>query len=234
MAGMSELIDRMLGADAAGRLNGRGPHFYLLRTPHEVICRVHTRVDPDAVLALEQIAMAERGRQRDWPLEYGHYLRILGSLATVKAVRAGPLFTVPASVDTAPAATRIGRDNVDLLRGGLDEWLPDAAAGRLIYAALADGRAVSICASVQSFAGAHVAGVETLPAYRGRGLGAQTVAAWATAVARLNATALFGTSFDNLASQGIARRLGMTLLGAEFSIECDFPEHPRDGKIWPG
>ena len=30
----------------------------------------------------------------------------------------------------------------------------------------------------------------------------------------------------DLASQGVARRLGMTLLGAEFSVECDFPQDP--------
>jgi hypothetical protein len=224
MTAMSDLVDRMLDVDAGGRLAGQGPHFYLLRTPSEVICRVHARIDDDVASSLKQIATAERGRQRDWPLEYGQYLALLGSVAPVKAMRAGPMFSVPASTDAR--ATKIGPENTDLLRGGLDEWLPDVAAGRLIYAALADGRAVSICASVSVFEGAHVAGVETLPAYRGRGLATQAVAGWATAVSRLGAIALYGTSFDNLASQGVARRLGMTLLGAEFSVECDFPQDP--------
>jgi len=228
MTTMSDLVDRMLGVGADGRFAAHGPHFYLLRTPHEAVCRVHARVDDGVARSLEAIAIAERGRQRDWPLEYGQYLALLGSLAPVKAMRAGPMFSVqPPAVPSA--ATKIGLENADLLRGGLDEWLPDVAAGRLIYAALADGRAVSLCASVQAFAGAHVAGVETLPAHRGRGLATQAVAGWAAAVSRLNAVALYGTSFDNLASQGVARRLGMTLLGAEFSVECAFPEDPS----WP-
>lgn len=220
----------MTGVDKTGRLTGPGPHFYLLRTPHEVVCRCHTQLDAGVSQALEQIAMAQRGRQRDWPLEYGRYLALLSSLAPVKAMRAGPLFRVE-PVGGVAAATQITPENADLLRGGLEEWLPDVAEGRLMYAALADGRAVSICCSVHAFEGAHVAGVETLPfhrrrglAARRRGLAAQAVASWAGAVSRLKAIALYGTTFDNLASQGVARRLGMTLLGAEFSVECAFAD----------
>ena len=213
----------MTGVDKTGRLTGPGPHFYLLRTPHEVVCRCHTRLDAGVSQALEQIAMAQRGRQRDWPLEYGRYLALLGSLAPLKAVRAGPLFRVE-PVGGVAAATQITPENADLLRGGLEEWLPDVAEGRLMYAALADGRAVSICCSVHAFEGAHVAGVETLASHRRRGLAAQAVASWAGAVSRLKAIALYGTTFDNLASQGVARRLGMTLLGAEFSVECAFAD----------
>jgi predicted GNAT family acetyltransferase len=84
----------------------------------------------------------------------------------------------------------------------------------------ADGRAVSLCASVIAVDEAHAAGVETLPAYRQRGLAADAVAAWAGAVLRMNATPFYGTTFDNLASQGVARRLSMKLEGSEFSVEC--------------
>ena len=79
-------------------------------------------------------------------------------------------------------ATRITPANAELLRGGLDEWLPDVASGLPMCAAIVDGRAVSLCASVDAARGAHAAGVETLPAYRGRGLASQAVAAWAQAV----------------------------------------------------
>jgi GNAT superfamily N-acetyltransferase len=176
------------------------------------------------VRVLERIALAERGRQRDWPLEYGQYLNVLGLLAPLKAMRAGPLYRLSEPPAGAASAMRIIGSNADLLRGGLDEWLPDVAEGRPMYATVVDGHAVSVCASVHVFEGAHVTGVETLPPYRRRGLAAQAVASWAHAVSRLNAAPLYGTSFDNLASQGVARRLGMKLLGVEFSIECAFPE----------
>ena len=213
----------MIGVDATGRLAGSGPHFYVLRTPQQVMCRCHARLGDDLARALEQIVMAERGRQRDWPLEYGQYLNVLSSLAPLRAVRAGPLYSFSAPPVGTGGATRITRNNAYLLRGGLDEWLPDVATGRLIYATVVDGHAVSLCASVQVFEGAHVAGVETLPSHRRRGLAVEAVASWAGAVSRLNAVPLYGTTFDNLASQGVARRLGMQLLGAEFSVECAFP-----------
>jgi hypothetical protein len=222
MVDVFELIDRMSGADATGRLNGAGPHLYVFRTADAVLCRCHAGLGGDVVEALERVALAERGRQRDWPLEYGRYLAILAAVAPPKAVRAGLLYRV---VEPAGGiATRITASNADLLGGGLDEWLPDVVLGRPMYAALVDGRAVSVCTSVNAFEGAHVAGVETLPSYRRRGLATQAVASWARAVSRLNATALYGTTFDNLASQGVARRLGMKLLGAEFSVECAFPQ----------
>jgi GNAT superfamily N-acetyltransferase len=218
MASVVELIERMVGADETGRITGAGRRLYVLRTREGVLCRCHADLSADAVAALERIAAAERGRHRDWPRDYARYLSVLASVARVEAVRAGMLYRVTNPPEGT--ATRITPANVHLLRGGLDEWRPDVEADRLVYAAIADGRAVSICASVRETEGAHAAGVETLPAYRRRGLAAEAVAAWASAVIRLGATPFYGTTFDNLASQGVARHLAMELVGSEFSVEC--------------
>ena len=212
------MLDRMVGADGHGRLTKAGPHLYVLRTADAVLCRAHVKLSDDVVGSIKRIAQSERGRQQDWPHEYGQYLAILASVAPVKAVRSGLLYRI---VDPPKgAATRITRHNAHLLRDGLDEWLPDIDAGRLLYAAVVDGRAVSVCASVNEVEGAHEAGVETLLSYRRRGLATHAVAAWAGAVLRMNATPFYGTTFDNLASQGVARRLYMKLVGSEFSVEC--------------
>ena len=218
MADVLELVDRMIGPDTHGRLTGAGPHLYVFRTTDAVLCRVHVDLSAGVAESLERIALAKRGRQRDWPQEYGQYLAVLASVGPVKAVRAGLLYRI---VDPPPGtATRITRANANLLRDGLDEWAPDVDAGRLIYAAIVDGRAVSICASVNEVDGAHEAGVETLPSHRQKGLAAHAVAAWAGAVLRMNATPFYGATFDNLASQGVARRLAMEVVGSEFSVEC--------------
>jgi predicted GNAT family acetyltransferase len=87
-------------------------------------------------------------------------------------------------------------------------------------AMVVDGRAVSICASVKASTAAHCAGVETLPEYRGRGLAALAVAGWARTVLATGATPFYGTTFDNLPSQNLARRLSLRLIGSEFSVEC--------------
>jgi hypothetical protein len=53
------------------------------------------------------------------------------------------------------------------------------------------------------------------------GFGARAVLAWARAVRSQGAAPIYGTTFDNIASQGVARRLGLTLIAGEFSIECE-------------
>jgi RimJ/RimL family protein N-acetyltransferase len=57
------------------------------------------------------------------------------------------------------------------------------------------------------------AGVETLEAFRGRGLATAAVACWARAVQRSGRLALYSTSWDNAPSQAVARRLSARLYG---------------------
>ena len=60
-----------------------------------------------------------------------------------------------------------------------------------------------------------------MAAYRGRGFACQAVTAWARAVQTLGSVPFYATTFDNLSSQGVARRLGLDLVGSEFSVECE-------------
>src|SRR5439155_1446662 len=163
----------MFASDERGRLTGHAPHLYLLRTRESLICRCHADLADAVVDALDGLARRPRGRPRECGREYADYARVLSSVAPLKALRAGMLYSFPARLESADTAVSIGNDNAELLLGGLDEWLPDVAAGLPMMAMLADGRAVSICASVNASTSAHCAGVETLPAYRGRGLASQ-------------------------------------------------------------
>jgi hypothetical protein len=47
------------------------------------------------------------------------------------------------------------------------------------------------------------------------------VAAWAKAVNAAGAAPFYSAAFDNETSQGVAKRLGLSLIGSEFSIECE-------------
>jgi len=80
-------------------------------------------------------------------------------------------------------------------------------------------KAISVCRSVRISAPAHEAGVETLPEFRGKGHATAVVAVWARAVRSLGSEPLYSTSSGNLASQALARKLGLIQYGVDFHIE---------------
>jgi predicted GNAT family acetyltransferase len=85
-------------------------------------------------------------------------------------------------------------------------------------AALAHGEVVSVCHSARLSSRAAEAGVETLAPFRGHGHASRAVAAWAIAIREMGRVPLYSTSWDNAASQGVARRLALRLYGVDFSI----------------
>lgn len=211
----------MFATEAGGRLTGNAPQLHVLRTREHLIARFHAALTDEIAASLRSRAEAPRGRAGHWARDYAAYHEILRGVGPLTEVRAGPLYAVPDLGNPPSDVVSIGPDNRDLLRHGLDEWQPDVDAGLPMAAVVRDGRAVSVCASVRASRAAHFAGVETLPDHRGLGLAAGAVTAWAQAVQALGAAPYYGTTFDNLASQGVARRLRLTLIGSEFSIACE-------------
>lgn len=116
---------------------------------------------------------------------------------------ARPLGAVPVSVD----------ENADAVRDTfpwvvLPAWQP-------CFAVIRDGTAVSVCFTSRNGALAAEAGVNTLPELRGRGYASAATEAWGAAIRAANRIPLYSTSWDNLASQGVARRVGLIMYGAD-------------------
>jgi hypothetical protein len=82
-----------------------------------------------------------------------------------------------------------------------------------------DGRLASLCFSARNTPLAAEAGVDTLAEFRGRGYAPAVVAAWALAVRKEGRIPLYSTSWDNLASRSVARKLGLVLYGTDLSID---------------
>ncbi len=97
-------------------------------------------------------------------------------------------------------------DDVDEAFVELDHWL--------VFGCFVDDRLVS-AASMYPWDGSTLAdtGVLTLPAYRGRGLGAATVRALSAEALRRGYEPQYRCQVDNVASVSLARSAGLTLLG---------------------
>jgi RimJ/RimL family protein N-acetyltransferase len=192
---------------------GPTPRFFVMRTRSGSVRRFRYDVSDDLVrrvMALEGV-----GADLDpVPRRVERYLELFDA----PEFRAGPAFMFPPELPAAPTVVEIDHTNADLLRGGFEAWLSDIGRRGPFVAIVGDGRAVSLCASVRITRHVHCAGVETLPAHRGRGHAARVVAAWATRVRALGAVPFYGTTWRNDASRGVARRLGLDLAGVEFQI----------------
>ena len=200
---------------------GRAPRFHLARTATGNLWRFRFDV-PDALTeeiashcATEPITRVSNAP----PEHHDGYVRLLSQHAPVEASSAGPGYRFPDTLPALDTATvAITDDNSYLLADGLDDWLPDVPHRVPFMAVLEGGRAVSVCASARISKAAHEAGVETLPEFRHRGYAARAVAAWAVAVRALGAAPFYSTAWDNVASQAVAHKLGLTLIGSDFQL----------------
>jgi RimJ/RimL family protein N-acetyltransferase len=81
-----------------------------------------------------------------------------------------------------------------------------------------DGIVISACHCARFTDRGAEAGLETLEAYRGQGFGTSAAAGWARVLRGMGREPLYSTSWENLASQGVARKLGLIFYGVDFSI----------------
>ncbi len=207
---------------------GEPPRFHLARTAAGCVCRVRHDVADDVADALLQLARAEPPLDdpRVPPANQARYRDLLAAGGAVAATSSGPVYWFEREPPLRGTTLPVGPENAHLLRRGLEEWMPDALRRQPLVVSMEDGRAVSVCASVRVTAHAHEAGVETLPAYRGRGHAAAASAGWAREVARAQPAGsgdrgvmlFYSTSWHNVSSQRVAARLTLTAIGADFSI----------------
>lgn len=207
--------------DAAGRLTTTrepahkpAPTFVLVRSATATAWGIRADV-PDA-LAEELTALARDERPvadlHALPMHVDRY-RALGTTEHF-----GPAFECPDSI-AAAGDIAIVEDERELdvnFRG----WVPgEIAAGcGPVMAIVVDGHPVSICFCARRSDVAAEAGVETAPAYRGRGYAGRVTVAWALAMRASGRVPLYSTSWTNTASLAVARKLGLVAYANTWSI----------------
>ena len=134
----------------------------------------------------------------------------------VKREHRGPAYVLPGDLHAGPRAVPVTDPAV--LHPELAPWGPELELRRPCFGMMDGGLVVSICCCARTTPEAAEAGVETATGYRGRGLAAKAVAAWAEAVIASGRVAFYSTSRENLASQAVARKLGAVEFGEDWSL----------------
>jgi GNAT superfamily N-acetyltransferase len=222
-------INTLYVIDSDGRLRSvnelgepQPPRFYMGRTRHGNLWRFRHDLPTEVIAALDRLCRSEP-TTADFtspPQSQAAIRALLQAHAPIEGEDRGPAYWVAEDTQTTANVVLISEANAGLLGDGF-AWLhpllrePDLGP---VAATIAQGQAVSLCFCSRRPNQATEAGVETLPAFRGQGYATAAVARWAAEVRRQGVIPLYSTSWENLASQSIARKLRMVFYGEDWSI----------------
>jgi hypothetical protein len=200
------------------------PLVYVGRTDGAVICRCRSDL-PDA-LCTQCERLVERDSSDPLAPAPGLAAAIRDLLEPHVAVGAGyggPAFWFPEELPVVEDCIVVDRANASLMaawswEATFDELTAEVEASQPFVAAVVDGQAVAVCRTVRRTPYVVEAGVETLPAFRRRGLGAQVVARWAFLVREAGITPLYSAAWENMASRRLAAKLGLVQYGTDLDI----------------
>ena len=225
LAWMTLRVGLLYRQDARGRLltinepcgGGIAPRFYMGRCNAGAVWRFRADLPEHLADALATLCAREpiTDDLRTAPLYLPAYLELLGATA----YQGGPAYQFTNIAPPVYAAREVTQENESLLDGGFDAFKDELAHWQPYFAVVEEGRAVSVCRSVRISAHGHEAGVETLAAHRGKGYARDAVAAWAGAVRALGVEPAYSTSWNNIASRSLAKKLGLRMAGAGFHID---------------
>ncbi len=158
------------------------------------------------------------------PLNIVRLCSIIERYRKVSDIWMGPAYVYPGSearIECDPAVHLIDETNRHLLKKHFP-FLYEGLAGHLPAAGyVLGGEFVSICCSARVSAKAAEASLKTADAFRGQGFAKLVVRAWCEEVSRRGLIPLYSTSWDNLSSQNVARKLGLRQYGMDLSIRTE-------------
>lgn len=141
--------------------------------------------------------------------------RLVAAHSPVEDEYRGPAFVLPPTEGATEAEVITPRHvlHPELVARG---WLPQERAPYV--GVVRDGLVVSVCFCAAESLEAAEAGVETAASYRGQGLVALAVRAWANAVQGEGRLALYSTTWENEASRRVAAKLGAFEYGENWHL----------------
>jgi hypothetical protein len=211
---------RLVLVNEPGEGTTPAPSMFLGRTSAGNIWRFRHDLPAELVSELESICADEpiSAELLAPPRHTDLYVRLLKEHGPVNRIGAGPAYSFTEYPEPARPISALTLNDAETLGIGFEDLGEELPNWQPFFAAVENGRAISICRSVRITKEAHEAGVETLPPFRGRGFAVDVTAAWARRVRELGAIPLYSTSRENSASQSVARKLRLRLFGADFHI----------------
>jgi len=199
---------------------GPAPRLFLGRTRTGNLWRFRADLPASLIEELEALCADEPAGAEisAAPHHIEEYVRLLDKHAPLRKLYMGPAYHFTEYPEPSRPLQAIAETDAEMLSGGFEKLIAELPAWQPFLGFVEDGRAVSVCRSVRITPAAHEAGVETLPDYRGKGYARDVVAGWARAVRSLGATPLYGTSWENTASQAVAKKLRLAPYGVDFHV----------------
>lgn len=197
------------------------PRLFLGRTRAGNVWRFRADVPENLIRDLDSLCADEPPLKTEFdepPRHVERYVQLLEQHAPIESVSAGPAYRFTENITPSRQSVAITENEAEKLEGGFADFVAELPAWQPFFALIEEERAVSVCRSVRITAEAHEAGVETLPDFRGQGFAIDVTAAWAQRVRAVGAIPLYSTSWENKASQAVARKLRLEFYGAEFQI----------------
>jgi hypothetical protein len=201
------------------------PRFFFGRTAEGNSWRFRYDVPADVVHRLEQLAASEpvTGDLYSYPVNYTAFCDVLRTHSEVGETSFGLAYHFPADLSRPTNAVTISEANADLLSTLIPASdlvkVPRSLTVRKPWiVVIEEGTGVASCFSSRLTERVAHAGLWTHEAFQRRGYGSDATAAWACAVREMGRIPLYGTDWNNLASQGVARKLGLRMFATELCL----------------
>jgi predicted GNAT family acetyltransferase len=131
----------------------------------------------------------------------------------------GPVYRFPDVIVSSGEAIRLTDVNRELAKETFPWLYEEVADWQPCFVVIQESAVVSACYSSRFGPLAAEAGLDTLAKFRGLGYAAAVTAAWGSEIQAMGRIPIYSTGWSNLASQGVARRVGLELFGTDATWE---------------
>ncbi|OME81087.1 hypothetical protein BK122_16705 [Paenibacillus pabuli] len=161
----------------------------------------------------------ELGCDTEPPLDIAKLIRRVETFKPVKSVWMGPAYAFPEKCgEWHPNVQLIESHRTFLLEKHFPNLIEHLHEKMPVIAYVMEDSAVAVCCSARVSQQGAEASLYTAPNFRGQGYAAEAVKCWQYYVKESGRIPIYSTSWDNIASQTVARKLGLIQFGVDFNI----------------